>query len=66
MSKGMLLILAKIIDVGVMKRIKDKDKNILVQGENIKDRWREYFDELFRGHVGDNTIIPLDKDREFM
>ena len=50
-----------------VKRIMDKDKNILVQDENIKDRWREYVDEIFKeeqGHVvGDTKIIFLDEKR---
>ena len=33
-------------DIGVLQCIMDKDKNLLVPDENIKDRWREHFDEL--------------------
>ena len=53
-----------------MKYSKDKDKNILVQEENIKDRWREYFDKLFNGQQGsvvwDTIITPLDEKAEFI
>ena len=61
---------AKTNDIGVLKYIKDKDKNILLQDKNIKDWWREYFDELFNGEQGnvvmDKTSILLDENREFM
>ena len=36
-------------DIGVVKCIKNKDKNILDQDENISDRFWEYFDDLFNG-----------------
>ena len=30
--------------------VKDKDQKILVRDEEIKERWREYFDKLFNGN----------------
>lgn len=39
---------AHIIDIGVVKCVKDKDNNILIQ-DMIKDQWWEYFDGLFDG-----------------
>ena len=45
---------AKTNDIGVVKCIKDKDNNSLVQDENIKDRRKEYFNELFNGEQGKN------------
>ena len=54
---------AKTNDIGVVKCIMDKDKNILVKDDNFKDRYREYFDELFNGEqesiVGDTTITSF-------
>ena len=45
--------------------LKDKDKKTLVQDENINNRWRKYFDELYNGEqwnfVGDTTITLLYK-----
>jgi len=29
--------------------VKDEDQNVLVREEEIKERWREYFDKLFNG-----------------
>ena len=58
------------IDIGVVKYIKDKDQNTLIQDENIKDRRREYFNEFFNGEqenvVGDTIITLLDENKEFM
>ena len=51
-------------DIGVLKCIKDKDKNILVQDENIKDRYSRHFDELFneeQGHVVTAIILLVEK-----
>ena len=43
-----------------MRCIKDEDQKILVRDEEIKERWREYFDKLFNGSstqdLGDLTI----------
>lgn len=54
----------------MVKCIQNKNKNILVQDENIKDQWRKYFDELYnREHgnvVGGTTIIPLDENGKLM
>ena len=51
-----------------MKCNKYKDKNILVLDEHIKDRWKEYFNDLFNGEqehvVEDTTIIPLDENSD--
>lgn len=43
---------AKTNDMGEVKYIKDKNKNILVPDENIKDWWSAYFDELFNREQG--------------
>lgn len=37
-------------DLCMVKCVKDKNQKILVQDEEIKDRWMEYFDELFNGN----------------
>lgn len=61
---------AKTNVIGVVRCIKVKDANILVQYENIKDRCREYFDELFNNEqgyvVGDTIITFSDENKEFM
>ena len=32
-----------------MRSIKDEDQKVLVRNEEIKERWREYFNILFNG-----------------
>ena len=32
-----------------MRYVKDEDQKVLVRDEEIKERWREYFDELLNG-----------------
>ena len=34
-------------DLGTVSCVKDKDHKVLVRDEEIKERWREYFDRLF-------------------
>ena len=57
---------AKTNDIG-LANTKKKNKNILVQDENITDRWRENFDKLFNGEqgdvIGDTTIALLEENR---
>ena len=36
-------------DINQIKCIKDGTDQLLVKGEEIKNRWREYFDRLFNG-----------------
>jgi hypothetical protein len=36
-------------DINQIKCIKDETDRLLVKDEEIKDRWREYFDKLFNG-----------------
>jgi hypothetical protein len=36
-------------DINQIKCIKDGTDRLLVKDEEIKDRWREYFDKLFNG-----------------
>ena len=53
---------AKTCNIGVVNNIKDNDKNIPVQDENTKDRWRECSDELFNGehgHVGEHEDFSI-------
>ncbi len=38
--------------IGMVKCVKDKNHKVLVQDEDIKERWMEYFDELFNGSQG--------------
>ena len=54
---------AKTNNIGVVKCIKDKDKNILVQDENIND---ELFNEEQGNVIGDAIITTLDENREVM
>ena len=57
-------------EIGVVKYIMDKNKIILVQGVNIKDRWRKYLDELFNRKQGNiiwtQQLFSLDQSREIM
>jgi DNA-directed RNA polymerase sigma subunit (sigma70/sigma32) len=36
-------------DINQIKCIKDETDRLLLKDEEIKDRWREYFDKLFNG-----------------
>ena len=57
-------------EISVVKYIMDKNKIILVQGVNIKDRWRKYLDELFNRKQGNiiwtQQLFSLDQSREIM
>jgi hypothetical protein len=46
-------------DINQIKCIKDGTDQLLVKDEEIKDRWREYFDRLFNGE-DENPTIELD------
>ena len=43
-------------DVGQVKSMKDGADQLLVKDEEIKHRWREYFDKLFNGENESYTI----------
>ena len=43
-------------DINQIKCIKDGANRLLVKDEDIKDRWREYFDKLFMTRM---RILPL-------
>ena len=49
---------------------KDEDQKVLVRDEEIKERWREYFDKLFNGSstqdLNDLTIQCQDMNRNYM
>ena len=53
-----------------MRCVKDEDQKVLVQDEEIKERWREYFDKLFNGSstqdLRDLTIQCQDMNRNYM
>ena len=53
-----------------MRCVKDEDQKVLVQDEEIKKRWREYFDKLFNGSstqdLDDLTIQCQDMNRNYM
>ena len=36
-------------DLCTVRCVKDEDQKVLVRDEEIKERWREYFDKLFNG-----------------
>ena len=58
-----------ILDLGTIKCIKDYEHNDLVKDEDIKERWRKYFDKLFNcndQNVSDLTIPLEDLNRDFM
>ncbi|GJN34276.1 hypothetical protein PR202_gb22925 [Eleusine coracana subsp. coracana] len=46
-------------DINQIKYIKDGVDRLLVRDEEIKDRWREYFDKLFNGEE-EGSILELD------
>ena len=49
-------------DFCTVKCVKDEDHKVLVRDEEIKERWREYFDILFSGSstqiLSDLTTVP--------
>ena len=49
----------KIMDLNQVKSIKDARDQLLVKEEDIKLRWREYFDNMFNGE-SESTSIELD------
>ncbi|GJN28926.1 hypothetical protein PR202_gb17100 [Eleusine coracana subsp. coracana] len=46
-------------DINQIKCIKDGIDRLLVRDDEIKDRWREYFDKLFNGEE-EGSILELD------
>ena len=46
-------------DINQIKCIKDGIDQLLVKDEEIKDRWREYFDKLFNGE-NEGPTLELD------
>ena len=46
-------------DFTQVKCIKDETNRLLVKDDEIKNRWREYFDNLFNGE-NESTMIELD------
>ena len=49
----------KIRDINQIKCIKNGTDRLLVKDDEIKCRWREYFDKLFNGE-NDGTTFELD------
>ena len=47
-------------DVNQIKCIKDGTDRVLVKDDEIKDRWREYFDKLFNGE-NEGPTFELDE-----
>jgi len=57
-------------DLCIVRYVKDEDQKVLVRDEEIKERWREYFDRLFNSSstqdLGDLTIQCQDMNRNYM
>jgi hypothetical protein len=57
-------------DIIQVKCIKDETERLLTKDEDIKNRWREYFDKLFNEDSGSSSIeldISLDDlNRQFV
>jgi hypothetical protein len=49
----------KMRDIIQVKCIKDATERLLIKGEDIKNRWREYFDKLFN-EGSESSSIELD------
>jgi CO dehydrogenase/acetyl-CoA synthase epsilon subunit len=49
----------KMRDIIQVKCIKDATERLLIKGEDIKNRWREYFDKLFN-EGSESSSIKLD------
>jgi hypothetical protein len=50
-------------DIIQVKCIKDETERLLTKDEDIKNRWREYFDKLFNEDSG-NSYIELDSSSD--
>ena len=52
-----------------MRCVKDEDQKVLVRDEEIKEKWREYFNKLFNGistqDLDDITIQCQDMNRNY-
>jgi hypothetical protein len=46
----------KMRDIIQVKCIKDETDRLLIKDEDIKNRWREYFDKLFNKDSGSSSI----------
>jgi predicted nuclease with TOPRIM domain len=46
----------KMRDIIQVKCIKDETERLLTKDEDIKNRWREYFDKLFNEDSGSSSI----------
>ncbi|XP_021738213.1 uncharacterized protein LOC110704711 [Chenopodium quinoa] len=57
-------------DIGMVKYVKDKNQIVLVQEEDIKDRWKRYFDELFNVNngvvTGDTSMSDEEINMEYV
>ena len=57
-------------DLCSVRCVKDEDQKVLVRDEEIKERWREYFDKLFNGSstqdLDDLTIQCQDMNHNYM
>jgi hypothetical protein len=57
-------------DLGMVRCIKDETQRVLVKDEEIKERWKDYFDKLFNeSHaqdLGDFSIPFHEMNRDFM
>ena len=57
-------------DLCTVRCVKDEDQKVLVRDEEIKERWREYFDKLFNGSstqdLDDLTIQCQDMNYNYM
>ena len=57
-------------DLCTVRCLKDEDQKVSVRDEEIKERWREYFDKLFNGSsthdLDDLTIQCKDMNHNYM
>jgi len=57
-------------DLCAVRYVKDEDQKVLIRDEEIKERWREYFDELFKGsftqELDDLTIQCQNMNNNYM
>ena len=57
-------------DLCTVRCVKDENQKILIRDEEIKERWREYLDKLFKGSstqdLDDLIIQCQDMNRNYM
>ena len=63
LQPNLIILCIKTRDLNGIQRIKDEDQRILVNVEQIKERWKNYFDNLFNGNGMKDRVIWVVQQR---